>query len=105
MVRELPCLCFDVLLPFGRRIQFRAAESGRPCASGFAQPLENPVGQAEETSYELDTLRRALIDGTYRGPAKLLLHHEDFWGWKKSLSTQTGLYVATSRIESRRPNR
>ena len=105
MVRELPSLCFDVLLPFGRRIQFRAAESGRSCTSGFAQPLENSAGQSEQASYELDALRRALIDGTYTGPSKLLLHPDDFWGWKKTLSTQSGLYVATSRIESKRPNR
>jgi hypothetical protein len=105
MVRELPSLCFDVLLPFGRRIQFRAAESGRSCTSGFAQPLEASVGQSEPASYELDALRRALIDGTYQGPSKLLLHPDDFWGWKKTLSTQSGLYVATSRIESKRPNR
>ena len=103
MVRELPSLCFDVLLPFGRRIQFLSAESDGPCTSGFAQPLETSVGELEKTSYELDALRRALIDGTYRGPSKLLLHPEDFWGWKKTLSTQTGLYVATSRIESKRP--
>jgi hypothetical protein len=101
MVRELPSLCFDVLLPFGRRIQFLAADSGSSCTSGFAQPLEG--GQSEKATYELDALRRALIDGTYKGPSKLLLHPEDFWGWKKTLSTQSGLYVATSRIESKRP--
>ena len=105
MVRDLPSLCFDVLLPFGRRIQFLAADSGRSCASGIAQPLEGSAGQPEETSYKLDALRRALVDGTYKGPSKLLLHPEDFWGWKKTLGTQTGLYVATSRIESKRPNR
>ena len=103
MVRELPSLCFDVLLPFGRRIQFLSAESSGSCISGFAQPLEGSVGELETTSYELDALRRALIDGTYRGPSKLSLHPEDFWGWKKTLSTQTGLYVATSRIVSKRP--
>jgi hypothetical protein len=103
MVRELPSLCFDVLLPFGRRIQFLSAESGGSCTSGFAQPLESSVGELEKTSYELDALRRALIDGTYRGPSKLLLHPDDFWGWKKTLGTQTGLYVATSRIEPKRP--
>jgi hypothetical protein len=103
MVRDLPSLCFDVLMPFGRRVQFRAAGSGRSCTSGFAESSEGSAGQPGQTSYELDALRRALIDGTYRGPAKLLLHPEDFWGWKKTLSTQTGLYVATSRIEARRP--
>jgi hypothetical protein len=103
MARELPSLCFDVLLPFGRRIQFLAAASGSSCTSGFAQHLEGSAGQSEKTSYELDALRRALIDGTYRGPSKLLLHPEDFWGWKKTLGTQSGLYVATSRIESKRP--
>ena len=109
MVRELPSLCFDVLLRLAAAFDFRAAKPSRSCASGIAQPLEGS-GQPEETSYKLDALRRALIDGTYRGPSKLLLHPDDFWGWKKTLSTQTGLYVATSRIEieaaeSRRPNR
>jgi hypothetical protein len=102
MVRDLPSLCFDVLLPFGRRIQFLSAASTGSFTSGFAQPLERSVGQLEKTSYELDALRRALVDGTYKGPSKLLLHPEDFWGWKKTLGTQTGLYVATSRVEPQR---
>ena len=72
---------------------------GSSCTSGFAQPLEGSAGQSEKATYELDALRRALIDGTYKGPSKLLLHPEDFWGWKKTLSTQSGLYVATSWIE------
>jgi hypothetical protein len=100
MARELPSLCFDVLLPFGRRIQFLAAASGSSCTSGFAQHLEGSAGQSEKTSYELDALRRALIDGTYRGPSKLLLHPEDFWGWKRHWARRAGcmwLRVGSSR--------
>jgi hypothetical protein len=105
--RELPLLCFDALLPFGRRVQFvRCPEPRGPLqplvSSGFARPLERSGAQSTETGYELDALKQAMIDGSYKGPSTLLIHHEDFWARKKSLASEGKFYVASSRIDLRR---
>jgi hypothetical protein len=102
--RKLPSLCFDALLPFGRRIQFVRCPEPRgafepPVSPGFAKSLERSDAQVPEIDYELSALKQAMIDGTYQDPSVLLIHHEDFWKWKKALIAEGKFYVASSRID------
>jgi hypothetical protein len=67
--------------------------------------LNHSGAQLPKIDYELSALKQSIINGTYEGPSTLLLHHDDFWEWKKALTTEGRLYVAPSRVALRPPRR